>query len=100
MKIASGMRRLRVCAATIKVNTAQITETQIISAINGKAREMFKIGEIVRRKDSGGIYVVASLPWTAGGCELVKIAPIPEDGLYLIDEVQGGVKTDLIERMM
>lgn len=100
MKIANGMRRLRAYVATIKVNTAQITETQIISAKSGKAREMFKIGEIVRRKDSGGICVVASLPWMAGGCELIKLAPVPEDGLYLIDEVQGGVKTELIERMM
>lgn len=92
------MRRLRVCAATEKANTAQTTETQIVSAINGKVREMFEIGEIVRRKDGGGLYVVASLPWTVGECELVKIAPVPEDGLYLIDAVQGGIKTELLEK--
>lgn len=61
---------------------------------------MFEIGETVKRKDSGGIYVVASLPWMVGECELIKLAPIPEDGLYLLDEVQGGVKTELLERMM
>lgn len=60
---------------------------------------MFEIGETVRRKDSGGIYVVASLPWMAGECELVKIAPVPDDGLYLIDEVQGGIKTELLEKV-
>lgn len=61
---------------------------------------MFEIGEIVKRKDGGGIYVVASLPWTVGECELIKLAPVPEDGLYLLDEVRGGVKTELIERMI
>ena len=60
---------------------------------------MFDIGEVVRRKDNGGIYVVASLPWMAGGCELVKIASVPADGLYLIDDVQGGIKTDILERV-
>jgi hypothetical protein len=94
------MRRLRVCAATIKVNIAQTIETRIVSAKNGKAKKMFEIGEVVKRKDSSGIYVVASLPWTVGECELIKLAPIPEDGLYLIDAVQGGVKTELIERMI
>jgi len=59
---------------------------------------MFDIGEVVRRKDGGGLYVVASLPWVAGGCELVKIAPVPDDGLYLINEVQGGIKTELLEK--
>ena len=94
------MRRLRAYVATIKASIAQTIETRIISAINGKAREMFEIGEIVRRKDGGGLYVVASLPWTVGECELIKLAPIPEDGLYLIDEVQGGVKTELIEKVV
>ena len=58
-----------------------------------------KIGDIVKRIDKGNIYVVASLPGTAGGCELVKIAPVPDDGLYLIDDVQGGIKTNLLVKV-
>jgi hypothetical protein len=59
---------------------------------------MLKIGEVVKRKDNGQRYVITSMPWTVGECELVKLAPIPEDGLYLWDDVSGGVKTEILER--
>lgn len=60
---------------------------------------MFKIGDIVRRKNDSAKYVVTSMPWKIGGTEVIKIAPVPDDGLYLLEELRGCVRTDTLEKI-
>lgn len=60
---------------------------------------MFEIGEIVRRKDNRTKYMIISRPWKVGGNEVIKIAPVPDDGLYMVEECRGCIRVDVLEKI-
>ena len=58
---------------------------------------MFEIGDIVKKKGEDKYYIITSAPWRVGENEVVKIAPVPDDGLYAVEECRGCIRVDMIE---
>ena len=61
--------------------------------------DKLKIGDIVKKIGEDGYYIITSEPWIVGENEVVKIAPVPDDGLYLVEEVRGCIRTDMLRKV-
>ena len=60
---------------------------------------MFEIGDIVKKKGEDKYYIITSAPWRVGGNMVVKIAPVPDDGLYLLEELRGCIRVDALKKI-
>lgn len=60
---------------------------------------MFKIGDIAKVKGRDGYYIITSAPWRIGDGLAVKIAPVPPDGLYTVEECRGCINVDCLEKI-
>ena len=61
---------------------------------------MVEIGDIVKKKGEDKYYIITSSPWRVSENEVVKIAPVPDDGLYLLEELRGCIRVDTLEKVI
>lgn len=60
---------------------------------------MVEIGDIVKKKGEDGYYIVTSEPWCIGDGLVIKVAPVPDDGLYMVEECRGCIRVDVLEKI-
>ena len=61
--------------------------------------DMLKIGDIVKIRGRDGYFVVTSDPWRIGDGLAIKVAPVPDDGLYMVEECRGCIRVDVLEKI-
>ena len=61
--------------------------------------DKLKIGDVVKKIGEDGYYIITSEPWIVGGNMVVKITPVPDDGLYAVEECRGCIRVDVLEKI-